>query len=200
MSLIPGIIPPQGFEVVRDAIGAILKTELEAQKVRQTLTENIAVFNARSTPFQHSEKLMINVLCDSADYGSINEKSASGMTNFFIDIYVSAKEKESVDGGYAATVLKDKYLGMIRFILQDHHYMILGLPVGSILGTYVTGWENFEPNNTQDTSFVKMARLTFSVRICEDQTLWAGIEINTIFTKVKLDLTDLGYQYELTTN
>lgn len=196
MSLINGVIPAQGFEIVRDLVGAVLKTELEKQKTLQNLTNDISVFNSRSTPFAHSEKLMINVLLDSADYGTFNEKSQSGLTNFFIDIYVSAKESENVDGGYAATLLKDKYLGMIRYILQDHHYKTLGLAPGSILGTYVNGFENFEPNNTQDSSFVKMGRLSYSVRIYEDQSLWDGIEINTIFTKVKLNLTNKGYEYE----
>lgn len=197
MSLINSIIPPQGFEVVRDLIPAILKIELEKQKVLQTLTDEINVFSARSTPFQQGEKLMINVTVDSANYSNSHEKGTHGGTIFFIDIYTSAKQTDDDDGGYASTKKKDMYLGMIRYILQDHHYKTLGLPPGLIMGTSVDGFENFEPNNNQDASFVKMSRLNFSVRILENQSLWDGIEINSIFTDVKLDLTDKGYKYEL---
>lgn len=197
MSLISTEIPKQGFEVVRDLIPALLKIELENQKIIKNLQEEINVFSARSTPFQQSEVMMINVLVDSADYSSTGEKSTQGRTNFFIDIYSSGKENEDEDGAYVSIKRRDLYLGMIRYILQDHHYKTLGLPPGLIMGTYVDGFENFEPNNNQDASFVKMSRLSFSVRILEDQSLWNGIEINTIFTDVKLDLTERGYKYEL---
>lgn len=198
MSKITGIIPQQGFEIVRDVIGAVLKTELEAQKIRQSLTDEINVYISRANPFQQSEKLMINVLLDSGNYSDITEKGSHERTNFFIDIYTSAKETSENDGGYNSTVKCDKYLGMVRFILSDHHYKTLGLPPGLIMGTYVDSFENFEPSNNQDTAFVKMSRLSFSVRIIEDQTLWDGIEISGIFTDVKLDLTEKGYKYEST--
>lgn len=198
MSLINDIIPEQGFEKVRDAIGAILKLELEAQKTLQTLTDDINIYIGRNNPFQQSESLMINILTDSANYSQIHEKGGHGNTNFFIDIYTTAKEKPNVDGGYASTKKRDKYLGMIRFILQSHKYMTLGLPPGLIMGTYVEGFENFEPSSNQDATFVKMARLSYSVRIVEQQDTWEGIEINAIFTEVKLEETEKGYKYELT--
>lgn len=196
MSLINEIIPEQGFEKVRDAIGAILKLELEAQKSLQSLTEDINVFIGRNQNFNQSEILMINVLCDSANYSNIHEKGSHGGTNFFIDIYCSAKQNPTDDGGYVSTKKRDKYLGMIRYILQNHKYIKLGLPAGLIMGTYVEGFENFEPTNSQDTSFIKMSRLSYSVRIVEDQKLWDGVEINAIFTTVKLDETDKGFKYE----
>lgn len=198
MSLINEIIPEQGFEKVRDAIGAILRIELEAQKTLQSLTDDINVYVGRNNPFQQSEQLMINILTDSANYSSIHEKGTHGNTNFFIDIYTSAKEKGNVDGGEMSTRKRDKYLGMIRFILQNHKYMRLGLPAGLIMGTYVEGFENFEPSSNQDATFVKMSRLSYSVRIVEQQDMWNGIEINSIFTTVKLDETQRGYKYELT--
>lgn len=197
MSLINNEIPSQGFEVVRDLIPAILKIELEKQKVLKGLTDEINIFSGRNTPFQQSEVLMINVSVDSANYSNSHEKGTHGGTIFFIDIYTSAKETADGDGGYLSTKKKDMYLGMIRYILQDHHYKTLGLQPGLIMGTSVDGFENFEPNNNLDSSFIKMSRLNFSVRILEDQSLWNGIEINSIFTDVKLDLTDKGYKYEL---
>lgn len=190
-------IPKQGFEVVRDLIGAVLKTELENQKTLKGFTEPLNIYTGRSTPFQHSEILMINVLLDSANYSQIHEKGAHGGTNYFVDIYTSAKESTENNGGFNSSVRRDTFLGMSRFILQDHHYKTLGLPNGLIMGTYVEGFENFEPANAQDTAFVKMARLVYNVRINESQTLWGGVTLASAFTDVKLDETNKGYKYEL---
>lgn len=197
MALITEQIQEQGFEIVRDSIAAILKTELENQKSlpNSRITEDLKVFTGRSTPFQQSEVLMINVLLDSANYSQYSEKGVHESTNFSVDVYCTAKETSSDIGGYLASVRRDKFVGLVRFILQDHHYKTLGLPLGLIMGTYVESFEAFEPNNSQDSAFVKMSRITFSVRINENQSLWQGININSIFTDVKLDLTDLGYQF-----
>lgn len=197
MSLINTIIPAQGFEVVRDLIGAILKTELESQKVLQGFDDEINIFTGRTNPFAQSEKLMFNVLLDSGTYSNNHQKGTHESTSFFIDIYTTAKETEDNDGGYLSTVKRDKFLGMIRYILQDHHYKTLNLPPGLIMGTSVDSFENFEPNNNQDGAFVKFTRLSFSARIVENQSLWSGIEISRIFTNVKLSLTERGYKYEL---
>jgi hypothetical protein len=195
MSLINNIIPQQGFEIVRDVIGAVITTEILEQKVKQGFSYPINVYIGRSIPFQSAEKIMINVLLDSGNYSQHGEKSVSSGTNFFIDVYTSSKESDLGNGDYNSTVLKDKFLGMIRYILQDHHYKTLGLPLGLIMGTYVEGFENFESSNNQDSAFIKIARLRFNVRINESQSLWEGVEIDSMFTDVKLDLTDNGYKY-----
>lgn len=197
MSLINIKIPESSFEKVRDAISAILKLELENQKILQPLTDEILVYSGRCTPFAHSEKLMINVLVDSANYTAHNQHNSTGVNMFFVDIYTSAKESINEIGDKVSSDKRDLYLRMIRYILQDHHYNTLALPAGFILGTYVEGFENFESKNAQDAAFVKMARLNFGVRLNESQSLWAGININTIFTNVKLDLTEKGYIWEI---
>lgn len=198
MAILTQQIPEQGFEIVRDVIGAILKTELEHQKTftNPRVTEDINVFVGRSTPFQQSEKLMINVLTDSANFSNFQERGVDSGTNYYIDIYCSSKETSDNTGGYNATVIRDKFIGLIRYILQDHHYKVLGLPLGCIMGTYVQGFENFLPTNEQDSSFVKMSRITFNVRIKESQSVWDGIDINSIFTEVKLCLTEKGYKFQ----
>jgi len=192
--IINEIIPEQGFEKTRDAIGAILKLELDSQKEKQQFIYPIDVYVGRSTPFHHSEEIMVNVLLDSGNASSIHERGSQDSNNFFIDIYVSSKENSKNIGGYNATKIRDKFIGMCRYILQNHRYKTLNLPLGCIMGTYVTGFENFEPTNSQDSSFVKMSRLSYNVRVSENQKVWDGLEINSIFTKMKLDLTSKGYQ------
>lgn len=195
MILIAEKIPEQGFEVVRDAVGAILKTEIENQKKVQGLELSPEVYIGRCTPFSHSEKIMINVLLDSGNYSNFTESDSENGVRFFVDIYCTAKQTPTNTGGYNSTKIRDRYLGMIKYILQDHRYKTLNLPLGCVMGTYVLGFENFEPSNNQESSFIKMSRLTFSVRINESNPLWDGLEIKSIFTHVKLDLTDLGYKY-----
>ena len=196
MSLISVNIPKQGFEVVRDAIAAIIKTELDNQKTLKTLSDNIKVFSGRSAGFNQSEQLMINVLVDAGTTERTFESGAHMAVVYFIDIYTSAKENSENIGGKVSSDKRDLYSGMIRYILNDNHYQTLGLPRGLIMSTAVTGFDNFESQNAQDAAFVKMARIAFSVRVNESYSLWQGIEINTIFTKVNLELTDLGYIYE----
>lgn len=196
MSLINTSIPTQGFEIVRDTIGAVLKIELEKQKTLKGFDYPINVYTERSAPFDQTEEVMIMVSLDSANYTNTNEMSTHGLTSFNVDIYASAKQTPLMQGGYASSKKRDFFLGMVRYILQDHHYKTLGLPLGTIMGTYVEGFEIFEVSNNQDANFVKMSRLSFSVRINENQSLWEGIDISTIFTGVKLDLTEKGYQYE----
>ena len=197
MPLITENIPAQGFEVVRDAIGAILKDEIENQKSLKGICQNTEVFVGRSTPFQHAEVVMINVLFDGFNTSNFHEQGVHETAIYYVDLYVSAKETVQKDGGYNATALRDFYMGMIRYILQDHHYCRLGLLNNGIMGTYVDSLENFEPVNAQDSAFVKMGRLTFRVRINETQSLWEGVLVQDSFTDVKLDLTDKGYKFEL---
>ena len=194
--MITNIIPTQGFEIVRDLIGAILTTNLLVQKSLKNLPDEISVFTGRTTPFSSSEKLMINVSCDSSAYISFSQYNVQGSTNYFIDVFCSAAETQNNTGGKLSTNKRDMYVGMIRYILQSTIYKTLGIAPGLILGTYVEGFENVDSSNNQDAAFVKMSRLTFSVRLNESQNLWEGVDITSIFTDVKLELTDLGYKFK----
>lgn len=199
MALLTQIIAEQGFEKVRDVIGAVLTTELLNQKTLQGFTEDINVYVGRSAPFQQDETLMINVLLDSSNYGSMNETDVMGLTNFNIDIFATGKQTTTETGGYESSKIRDKFLGMCRSILQSTIYRTLGLPPGLIGGTYCENFEVFDSPNANDSAFTSMARLNFSVRILENQELWQGVTVADSFTSVKLDLTEKGYQYNLTT-
>jgi len=197
MALIKELIPEQNFEVVRDIIGVILKEELENQKVLQPsrFPEDINIFTARSTPFQQSEILMINISCDNGNYTSRSQKGNHGVVNYNVDVFSSGKETSTENGGLNASKLRDKYVGAIRYILTDTHYNTLSLPNGLIMGTSIESFENFEVPNSLDTAFSQMCRITFNVRMTETQSLWDGVDISQLNTTVKIDLTDKGYQF-----
>lgn len=196
MAIINNIIPVQNFEIVRDVIGAILKDELENQKVLQPLrfNEDIKVFTARTTPFQQAEILMINVSCDNANYNSRTQSNSQGGVNYNIDVFSSAKETANFNGGLNSAMRRDKYNGAIRSILSNTRYKTLNLPLGVIMGTSIESFENFEVPTSNDTSFSQMCRITFNVRMTENQSLWDGVLVKDLYTNVKIDLTENGYK------
>lgn len=198
MALITIPIPVQGFEIVRDAIAANLKTEiLNQETIQSSLTTSAPVFVSRVTPFSQSENIMINVLLDTGNYGSITEVSSQGSVNYFIDIYTRASANQNQSGGENSGKLLARYLGIIRFILSSTKLKTLNLPLGTIGGTYFNNFEFFEPTNVQDSANVRMCRIEFSVRILENQDVFSGVNLERIFTQVKLDSTELGYQYNV---
>lgn len=193
------LIPMQGFEITRNAIGSILKIELDNQKVLlagtdREITQDINVFVGRTKPFNQSEQFMLNIDIDGINSGSFNERSQHTETNFFIDLYVSSKENQNATGGEVVTIIRDKFVGLIRAILSSTIYKTLDLPDGAVMGTYFNGYSNYEPQNNQDASFVKMSRMNFMVRINENSEAWSGVLANGIFTKLKLDNTEFGAQ------
>lgn len=191
------IIPPQGFEIVRDRIGEIITEEISNQEILQNLGTQAGVFNERLAPFSDEEILMINIMYDGSNYGSFTEKDAKGPNIYYIDVYSTAKATPTEDGGNSSSRLLHKYLGMCRHILQSHLYNTLGFPPGLIMGTYIEQIQISDPQNNQDAANVTMGRITFSVRIVENQELWEGVPIGNNTTSVKLSLTNKGYKYEI---
>lgn len=197
MALINKVISQAGFEIVRDVIGVILKDELENQKVLQPLriTEEINIYSNRIKPFAQSETFMINVSCDSGNYTSRSQSGNHGGVNYNIDVFATGKETDTENGGLNSAKVRDKYNGLITYILGDTHYKTLGLQPGLIMGTSIESFENFEVSNNQDASFTQMCRIVFNVRMSETQSFWDGVDLSQVNTDVKLGLTENGYKY-----
>lgn len=196
-ALITEIIGEQGFEKVRDAIAVILLEELTHQKAEQNFSENIEIFSERIVPMSEEENLYINVLLDSATYGNFNERDSQGRTTYFIDVYTTGKS--GVESGSLDSAKRlHKFIGMVRYILSSTIYKTLNLPLGLIGGTYVENFATVDPDRAEDGSFTRFGRLTFTVRIQENQELWQGVTLVGSGTRVKLAETDKGYRYEFT--
>lgn len=193
-ALITVAIGKQGFEIVKDRIVEILTVELNNQKLIQEFEEDIEVFNERITPMDSSENLYFNVLLDSANYNNKNQTNNNGATIYFIDIYTSGKAGNQT-GTSDSIRRRDKFLGMCRYILSDTRYNTLGFDYGLIAGTQVDSFSTLDPSQKEDSSFTAFARLQFSVRILENQTLWDGVNLLISDTNVKLDETPKGYKY-----
>jgi hypothetical protein len=196
--MIEEVISRQNFEVVRDAIGAILKTEIENQRTKNVLlTEEVGVFLERTTPFQNSEEVVINITLNSSDYDLKNQKDSQGKTFYSVDIFTKGFATSNENGSVNSAFKLHRYLGIVRYILSHTMYKTLSLPPGFIGGTAVENFTVMENQFKEDSDFIKLASISFSVRINESQTLEEGtINLNEIFTLVKLDMTDLGYTYK----
>lgn len=197
------IIQPQGFEIVRDMIGAILVEEIENQKVLQnqaepdSFPEDINIYQERTTPIQNSEEVMLNVQLISSNYSGMTQKDTQGRTIYFVDIYTTAQETESKSGDLNASLRLHKFIGMVRYILEYSEYKTLNMPLGVIAGGSVDDFFVFEPSQQQDSNFTRMARITVSYKIQERQAMIAGSLLVGNQTRVTLNQTDLGYKYEL---
>ena len=190
-------IGQQGFEIVRDMIGAVLLEELENQKVLQGFEEDINVYQERTTPIQTSEQVLINVQLISSNYSGMTQKDTQGRTIYYIDIYTTGQESSDHTGDLNASLRLHKFVGMVRYILEYSEYKTLNMPLGVIAGGSVDDFFIFEPSLPQDSNFVRMGRVTVSYKIQERQAMIQGSELLGNNTTVKLNPTDLGYKYEL---
>ena len=196
MPLITEIIPKQGFEVVGELIGGILTSELDNQKTLQLLTDSIEVRYESTIPYDFSNDILVNVLWDGAKYDNHTPTDMHGENLFFIDVYANAKTTSDKKGDEHAQEKIKKYMGMARYILSSTKYKLLGSSE-CVAGTYVQNMQVFDVENFQDARNVRMARMTFMVRIYEGQQLWQGLTLEGLDTNVKLQNTDDGYKYEL---
>ena len=197
MALINTIIEPSGTELIKHQIAAILKTELENQKVLQSDTFPINVFVDRMVPIDKAEILVINVRFESLNPESINQHGSQETGTFTIDTWATAKQTSTKRGDLISTNLRDKITFQIKAILQSTFYVTLGFVPGFIMSSNVQNIEPYEPNNNQDASFVSMARLNHNVRFYQDYKVWEGVLLTNNLTNVKLSNTELGYKYEL---
>lgn len=198
MALITTPIGEQGYEKVRDAIGAILLLELTNQKTLQGFDEEIKIYRERLTPMQSDDNLYLNVLLDNAQYSNKTPADSQGLTLYNIDAYGTGITNGSVTGDLDSATRIHKFLGMCRYILDSTHYNRLGLPLGLISGVAVQSINMLDaPIHEGDSDYTRFGRLTVAVRICENQALWDSVELLGNDTQVKLDETDRGFVYTL---
>lgn len=193
-AIIDEIIPMQGFEFVALQIQTILSEELANQKILQDFDSNFEVFLERQEAYDNSEYIMINVSLNGINYSGTTQKDAQGSTSYFIDVYTPGVESDLQTGNEDSRKKMHLFIGMIRYILSSTKYQTLGLPMGLIGGKYVENIQFLDNYGNQDASFIRFGRITFSVRIQEDQASWTGIVLNGNDTTIKLDTTDDGFK------
>lgn len=194
MALINEIIPVQGFEVVLNKIASILLIEVSNQISIQGITDVVEVYTERMAPFDKSEDVIINVSCNSANYENMNQRDVQASTDYFIDVYTRGFDDNVEDGEENSRHKLHRYIGMCRYILSSVKYKTLGFDMSLRLvgGSYVNSI-NFDDNyGNQDAAYVRMARLTLSVRVQENQQMDDVVEFLGNDTTTKLSNTDKG--------
>lgn len=192
-SVLTGVIPPSGYEICRDAIGAILLVELTEQKIRQgsNFPETIAgqILLESLIPTDSVNLVTINVVCDSATYSQHTQSESQGMNRYFIDIHTSG------DSSGDSAKRRDKFIGMIGYIFRSAQYRTLGLPVpqGLIGGVYVESFATADPHKKEDTDYTSFARIQIGVRIQEQAQAWEGVPLVINNTVVSLEMSDKGF-------
>lgn len=193
-SIIENIIPRQGFEIVLEKIAVILFEELTRQKSLQTLGDDFGVYIERQTAYDKNEGIVISVGMDGADYVGKNQFDVQGNTTYFIDLYTTGDETLVTTGDNNSRFLTLKWLGMMRSILSSTKYKTLGFQPGLIGGTMVEKIQNQLSYGNGDANFIKFARITFSVRIQENQEMWTSIELQGNDTTIKINETEKGFK------
>ncbi len=196
-AIIKETIGRQGFEIVQERIVLILLTELKHQRELQPDLIDFNLFSERSTPVDQTEPEIINICLGGITYDNRSQASVQGTVSYNIDVYAKGKSSATIPGDLDATNKSHRLAGVCRYILSSTKYNALGFEnQGLIGGTHIESIQP-DPISEQDTSFIKMCRLVFVVKIQEDQELWKGVELSGINTSIKLELTDKGYKYEL---
>jgi hypothetical protein len=192
-ALITNIIPKSGWEICRDAIGAILLIELTNQKTLQgnAFPEEIEgqIMLESLIPADSANQISINILPDSADYTDHTQSQATAMYRYFIDIYTSGTSSED------SARRRDKFLSMCAYIFNSAFYRTLGLsaPQGLIGGVYTYKFQVTDPIKKEDTDFTSFARLQLHVKVQEVAGVWDGFDLLINNTSVKLENSDKGY-------
>jgi len=195
MALINAIIPTQHYETIRDAIGAILYTEIRNQ---EELTGNTYVSNyysERFVPPDETEFPLVNIQYAGGDYDNKDQTLVDGMYTYYITCYTSAKQNEGELGDEVSTKKLHRLLGLVRAILMNPVYKTLGLPAGYIKSTLISGMRIPKNDESPDATYAIAGFVEFRVKATEDVSLIDPPLLLSALTQVKLYLTDKGYRY-----
>lgn len=199
MSILIEAIPEQNFELVRDQIGAIIKTELAGQVVLQPTEEaikDVKVFIDRLVVSNKAELPLINIFLDTGNFNNQDVEAQDGVYIFNIDFYVSGKSGSNEARGDTRS-LRDlqRLMGVIRAIIQSAKYLTLGFEAPSVLHRSIKSLLISDPTTSQDGSNISQGRLTLEVRLVEEAEMFVSRILLGTDTTVKLFETSKGFEY-----
>lgn len=196
MSVIPVIIPPQSFEVVRDRLGAILADELGFQSVLAGNDPeiNATVWAERVVPFGITEMPACNVMLARGELGGHTAIQTDGTYMYYVDVYSRAKTSAAQQGDSTAILRVHRLLGMVRAILENSRYKTLGFNPPFVMNRHCREMFVADPGQ-QDAMSTCMGRIVVVVKVPETTELIQPVLIAGYDTQVKLEETDKGYFY-----
>lgn len=182
-------IPRQHYELLRDAIGAILKIELDNKGQADAMLANIAI-TSTAKPIDEQELPLINVLVASGNMESKDPSGVSADYFFFVDVYVS-----SVEGEEASVVVRDRIAGAVRYILDHPNYDRFAFDTYVVKTSKVSGIQFTTDKQPNELNNITAARISLEVSVQENNVLDDAPIVSAATTLVRLQLTDKGYRY-----
>lgn len=202
MAKILYIIGDSSFEVVRTQIAAILAEEIANQVVLlNDVNEgdgdniNAAVFIERVVSIDESELPLINVSLLGGNYSNKDQTQTDGTYQFAIDVYVGSAADGDSQSDQLSRIKLSRILAICRAILENPGYRTLNMSPPFNCNTSVVSINPMEMSPNTDQQSISMGRLILSVRVPEYVELKESEPISSYQTKVKLFLTNKGYQY-----
>lgn len=195
---IPVLIPPEGFEYVRDRIALILAEEITNQFVLggEEALGLTKVALERTVPFDKTEMPCINVNLQRSTQDGQVAVNTDETTFFNIDCYQSGITSDTNEGDVLSKLKLHRLMGVVRSIIENPRYKTLGFAPGFIMNRHVVSMD-FAPVDNMDALSISMGRVLLSVKIPENTELIEPVIASGFDTEMKLDLTDKGYAYTI---
>lgn len=193
-NLIRAEIPQSNFEIIRNRLGVILRTEFDYQDYVTTdplfLNPTIAV--EATTPTDISQMPLLNINMAAGSFASKTAKHTEGTYTYNIDCYISAKTTSAYNGDQRSSILAQRLIGIAQKILDNPVYRTLGFAPSVITRVKCTDI-NIADANYLDLENTRFVRLVCQVEAPEDNLLYNANLIDEYFSSAKLYLTDEGY-------
>lgn len=203
MAQITAAIGQSRMELVRDAIGVILRDELTNQATLQTDPDLVSqlnalqVFGERFAPLNHNDMPAIDIFFFNGDFDNKAQHSKRGTYHYYIDIFTASNANAADDADRRSSLRAHRLAMLVNAILEDPHYLTLGFQAsdGVIQTTLLRNIKRTEESYNRDGRGMMMYRMIFEVVVAEQTGTITGVPLTLVTTNVRIDETDIGYQY-----
>lgn len=206
MAQITTAIGQSRLELVRDAIGVILRDELSNQATLQAGSDPdlaaqlnaISIFGERFYPINDSNMPAIDIFFFNGDFDNKDyTNSKRGTYQYYIDIFTASDSRSAENADRLSSIRAHRLAMLVHDILEDPHYITLGFTPsdGVVQRTLLTNIKRTEETNTRDGRAVMMYRIIYEVVVTENTETITGLPLAIASTNVRIAETDLGYQY-----
>lgn len=197
MAKINQIISSQAFELVRDRIAEILNEELDNQFILSgdydldlevTVESNFPLTNKEDFPLVNVS--LTNGKYDNKDSGG----NVVGLYQYNVDVFANSKTPKEGQGDRLASIKMQKVIGICRSILEDPIYKTLGYTPPFVSRVFVSEMNISEPSKDDALNTI-IGRLVFNVQVPEQCKLITPTLIEGYETRVRINNTTRGFQY-----
>jgi hypothetical protein len=193
-------IPAQNQELVRDAIACILLKEFKNQldRYENQACKGARIFKERMSAPQINEMPFVNISLWKGKYSNHEAAYRDGEYSYVIDVIKTSKGVPNVAPDVHASLKCQELMGVIAYILSHPNYRRLELSSPRVTHTAVTDFQVIKPDMpTPDTYNIAQIQMVYTVRCGEPVTANAGVLAGGNDTTVKVQETELGFEYTL---